>query len=111
MLQEREISHRSKVFAGANIPYQWVATKEIIGYYRMRETFNLLCFECFFLRNNKLMGAFCSCVATYIIDLLTRAYSRFVTGLPCLCSTSEKASLFFRFYRSVPVHLFAGRRA
>ena len=47
-----------------------------------------------------LMGAFRSCVVTYIIDLLTRAYSRLTTALACLCSTSEKASLFLVFFVS-----------
>ena len=43
----------------------------------MRETLNL----CFGLRDNMLMGAFRSCVVTYIIDLLTRAYWRLALDL------------------------------
>ena len=35
---------KSKISAGANVPS---CTKEIIGFSRMRETFNLLCFGCF----------------------------------------------------------------
>ena len=39
------------------------------------------------------MDAFCSCVVTYIIDLLMHAYSRLAIRLLCLCFTSEKTSL------------------
>ena len=45
-----------------------------------------------------LMGAFRSCVVTYIIDLLTRAHLKFATELPCLCLTSETASLLSGFF-------------
>ena len=54
-----------------------------------------------------LMGAFRSCVVTYIIDLLTRAYLRLATALACLCSTCEKASLssvFFVSQRFIYLH-------
>ena len=44
------------------------------------------------------MGAFSLRTIIYIIDLLTRAHLRFAAELPCLCLTSETASLFSGFF-------------
>ena len=63
---------------------------------------------CVLLRDSMLMGVFCSCTATYIIDLLACAYSRLSTGLSYLGSTSKKVlllSVFFNFYHFSWLHV------
>ena len=58
------------------------------------------------------MGGFCCCISIYIINLLTRAYRRLATELPCLCITSETASLssgFFESYRFIQSSNLASR--
>ena len=59
----------------AKKPSLSVETQRIAGYSHMRETLNLLCFGVL-LWDSVLMGAFGSCVATFIIDLHARAHLR-----------------------------------
>ena len=76
---------------GTCISKVFVGSREI-SFFCMRETLNLLLFGCFLLRDILLRSVFRSRVVTYLIDLLTRAYSRLTTGLSSLWSTLEKVS-------------------
>ena len=66
--------------------------------FQMREMLNLRCFFCCMITCWWVL--FANRVVLYIIDLWTYTKSWFVTGLSCLCSTSEKASLFSSFFVS-----------
>ena len=61
---------------------------------------------CVLIRDKMLMDAFRLCFISYIIDLLTHAHSRLVTGLLCLSSTSGQIDTFFGFLRFLLFHLF-----
>ena len=72
--------------------------KEVRWFSHLSVMANLLCFECIaagYLVNRCFFFTPCN---IYIIDLLTRAHLTLAAELPCLCLTSELASLSSWFF-------------
>ena len=89
----------SKIIAGAKVNARAVPSKKSTGFPCMSVTATC-CILGALLRDNMLMGAFCLCIVTNIIDFLTRAHTKLSTTLLCLCFTLEKAAVFSVFFIS-----------